>query len=438
MKAVLLTAVTTLVLASVAQAAPLLQRSQVRIDGMKLTFADTGQTLTIAPLEVKHHEMTGTLKVLQPTWRDGLYLAGPAWRFRSLRAASLVATLAEQPDVRLAEGRDYVVNTDWATIGAVEGGRIGPDTKVKFAYDYTLTRLDLVQRGPDGRYSVVAGQEDRTQPMLPRPADGCTAVMGVYLAPDTTALTEANLNIIDPACTGVPPVAGEAALEAVKAKLAAGEPATIVFFGDSITAQQPKDFRDGKGSFVDRFAAYLQERFSDRQVVATQLTQVVRPTGSQIVVVKSGQGGCDTQGALERLDGEVLAHDPDLVIILFGANDENRRAGTNQNMVPPAQYASNLTTMVRRCREAGAAVILLTPAMKNLGWTSTVGNMAEYAAAARRVGAAEGTCVVDSFQVWEDLPKLGYNYMIPLATCLNHPVDMGHEIFLKGLKAAME
>ena len=84
--------------------------------------------------------------------------------------------------------------------------RIGPDTKVKFAYDYTLTRLDLVQRGPDGRYSVVAGQEDRTQPMLPRPADGCTAVMGVYLAPDTTALTEANLNIIDPACTGVQPV----------------------------------------------------------------------------------------------------------------------------------------------------------------------------------------------------------------------------------------
>ena len=438
MKSLLLTVALTVMLASFTQAAPLLNPSQVRIDGMTLTFAQTGQTLTIAPLVVKHHEMTATLKVLVPTWRQGLYLPGTSWRFRTLRRGSLVMTLAAQPDVTLTEGEDYAVNYDWGTIGAIAGGRITPETKLSLAYDYTATRLDLIQRGPDGTYSVVTGKEDSRQPNLPDPAKGHAAVMSVYLPANTTVLTEANLNFIDPACTGVPPLANVEAIEAVKAKLAAGDPVTIVFFGDSITAQGARDFRDGKGSFVVRFRASLHQRYGDREVIATKRATVVEPTGSQIVVAMSGQGGNNTNDALKRLDAEVLAHNPDLVIILFGANDENRRGTTNQNMVPPAKYQANLVTIVDRCRSAGAGVILLTPAMKNRGWSSTVGNMAAYAAVVRRVGAARGACVVDSYQVWEDLPKLGYNYMIPLGTCINHPVDMGHQIFVEGLKAAME
>ncbi len=438
MKALLLTVAFTLMLAAAVQGAPLLKPSQVRIDGMTLTFGETEQTLTIAPLAVKHHTMTASLEVVKPTWRQGLYLPGTSWRFRTLRRGSLVVTLADAPDVTLTEGADYAVDWDWGTVGAIAGGRITPETEVKIAYDYTATRLDLIQRGPDGRYSVVTGKADSRQPVLPAPAEGHTAVLSVYLPANTTTLTEANLNFIDPACTGIPPVTGEAALQSVKAKLAGDGPVTIVFFGDSITAQGARDFRDGKGSFVDRFRTYLQQRYPEREVLATKRTEVLRPTGSQIVVVMSGQGGDDTNGALKRLDAEVLAHEPDLVVILFGANDENRRGTTDTNMVPPSRYAANLTTLVRRCGDAGAAVILLTPAMKNRGWSSTVGNMADYAAAVRRVGAAGGACVVDSYQVWTDLPKLGYNYMIPLGTCINHPVDMGHEIFFKGLKAAVE
>ncbi|MFW6154435.1 MAG: SGNH/GDSL hydrolase family protein [Planctomycetota bacterium] len=438
MKAVLLTLVLASMLVPSVQAAPLVNPSQVQIDGMTLTFPDTDQTLTIAPLTVKHHEMTATLKTVTPTWRQGLYLPGTSWRFRTLRRGSLVVTLADRPDVTLTEGEDYAVDWDWGTVGAIAGGQITPKTKVKLAYDYTATRLDLIQRGPDGRYSVVTGKEDSRQPVLSDPAEGHTAVMSVYLPANTTALTKMNLNFIDPACTGIPPVTGAETLDGVKKKLDGREPLTIVFFGDSITAQKPRDFRDGKGSFVDRFRTYLQQRHADREVIPTNRTEVVKPTGSQIVVAKCGQGGDNTNGALKRLDAEVLAHKPDLVIILFGANDENRRGTTDRNMVPPARYEANLTTIVRRCRQAGAAVILLTPAMKNRGWSSTVGNMADYAAAVRRVGAAGGACVVDSYQMWEDLPKLGYNYMIPLGTCINHPVDMGHEIFFEGLKAAVE
>ena len=45
---------------------------------------------------------------------------------------------------------------------------------------------------------------------------------------------------------------------------------------------------------------------------------------------------------------------------------------------------------------------------------------------------------MDNYRAWELIPRTGYNYMVYLATCLNHPTDRGHQIFFEGLKAAFE
>jgi len=424
-----------LVLASCASAVPLGPKD-VKLDGMKLTIVPARQTVQIAPLPLKSYQMDNTLKVGTPGWRGPLLLPGPAWAFRSLRPETLVITLADDPKTRLVEGTDYVLDPKWATVAALESSKYPPGTKVHFEYQYAMSRCDLVERTPDGKIVVKQGKADKGQPHLPEATPGSTPLVGVYLPNHATRLSMDMINLIDPAYDGVPPVAGAERLKTIKAKLAAGKPVAIVFFGDSITAQKPKDFRDGKGSFVDRFTTYMKEKHPDRKVVVTPKGTAVAPADGQIVIVKAGVGGDDTPRGLRRIDSDVLAHKPDAVVIMFGVNDENGRGGKNN--VPVPAYKANLETIVDKVRASGGEPILMTTSMKNLGWSATVGNLAEYAAAARQVARAKRVCLVDNFRAWELLPKRGYNYMVFLGNCINHPIDLGHDLFFRGLKAAFE
>ena len=419
-----------------ASAGPLSPR-QVRLDGMKVTLVPLKQSVEIDPLPVSHAAADFALKTGTPSWRTNPRLPYVAWTFRALKRGSLVVTLAGQPGTRLVEGQDYVVNYNWGAVCAVESSKIPPGTKLHFEFDWTQSRIDLLERTADGKVVAKKGNPDRSQPLLPETTPGNTPLLSVYLAPNTTALTMANINLIDPAYDGVPPVNGTQHISKVRAKLATGNGLTIAFLGDSITAQKPKDFRDGKGSFVDRFATCMETKYPDRKVIVTPGETVVSAADKQIVIVKAGVGGDNSGQGLARIDKDVLAHKPDLVVIMFGANDENGPPG-GPNKVPPKKYAENLSAMIDRIQASGGEVIIMTPSMKTIGWSSTAGNLNEYAAMGRQVAAKKKVCLVDNFQAWEDLPKRGYNYIVFLGTCINHPVDLGHDLFFRGLKAAFE
>lgn len=422
--------------ASSAWAAPL-GPGDVKVEGMKLTIVPLRQAVEIEPLTLKSYEYDGELKAGTPGWRGPLLLPGPAWAFGALRPDSLVVTPADDPRTQLVKGKDYALDTGWAAVAAVEGSKYPPGTKVHFQYQYGLSRLDLIERTPEGKVVVTKGTEDKNQPHLPEPTPGNTPLAGVYLPNYATKLVPQMVNLIDADYDGVPPVVGSQLLKGVRAKLQGGKPTTIAFLGDSITAQQPKDFRDGKGSFVDRFTAYMKDKHPQAEVVVTPRDEVVSAKEGQIVIVKAGVGGDDTPRGLKRLDTDVLAHKPDLVIVMFGVNDENRsRSGGNS--VPVAAYKANLATIVDKVRAAGGESLIMATSMKNLGWSGTVGNLDEYAAAARQVAKQKQVCLVDNFRAWELLPKRGYNYMVYLGNCINHPVDLGHELFFQGLKKAFE
>jgi len=404
---------------------------------MKVTILPAKQSVQVDPLPVEHYGYDGELKEGSPGWRGPLLLPRTAWTFRALDRTSLKVSLADNPDVELVAGADYAIDGDWGAVAAVKGSAKAPaGTKVHFEYDYTLSRLDLVEQAPNGTVTLKKGEPDMGQPHLPALTPGSTPLLSVYLPPNTKTLTMDNINLIDPDARAVPPVSGTEFIANVKAKLRDGKPVTIAFLGDSITAQQPKDFRDGRGSFVDRFTTYMRETYPDRKVTVTPRDQAVTPAEGEIVIVKAGVGGDDSSRGLRRIDKDVLAHKPDAVVVMFGVNDENGRGGVNN--VPPPQYKANLETIVGKAQAIGADVLLMTTSMKNLGWISTVGNLDEYARMARQVAREKGTCLVDNFQAWENLRKTGYNYMIYLGTCINHPVDLGHELFFQGLKAAFE
>ena len=109
----------------------------------------------------------------------------------------------------------------------------------------------------------------------------------------------------------------------------AGTP-RVVFLGDSLTA--------GAGLEADQaFPALV-----GRALVAE---------GLPVQAVNAGVSGDTTAGGLRRLDW-VLRQKPDVVVVGLGGNDGLRG-------LEPRASEENLRAIVRRSREAGAAVLLL-------------------------------------------------------------------------------
>lgn len=69
-------------------------------------------------------------------------------------------------------------------------------------------------------------------------------------------------------------------------------------------------------------------------------------------VINAGVSGDTTESAMARLDSDVLARDPRIVIVGLGGNDFLRG-------VPIATTEQNLRTIVRKIHGAGAMVVLL-------------------------------------------------------------------------------
>ena len=127
------------------------------------------------------------------------------------------------------------------------------------------------------------------------------------------AIVLASTGTVAPGCGGDSPTSPSAAT-------------TVIAFGDSIT------FGIGT-SGGSHYVALLSNR-----------------TG--IAIENAGRPGDTTGTALSRIDGSVLSHDPDIVIVLLGGNDLLQG-------VPVEQRISNITTIVQRIRARGAAVILV-------------------------------------------------------------------------------
>jgi len=79
-------------------------------------------------------------------------------------------------------------------------------------------------------------------------------------------------------------------------------------------------------------------------------------------VINSGHNRTTTRNALRFLKHDVLDRKPDLVLVMFGINDQripnDARPGAYE--VPPEEYARNLDTIITRVQATGARVVLLT------------------------------------------------------------------------------
>ncbi len=155
-------------------------------------------------------------------------------------------------------------------------------------------------------------------------------------------------------------------------------------------------------------------------------------------IINSGMGGDSTAGVLSRFDRDVAAYDPDIVLIMIGANDL-MSSSFSQSKVD--SYRTNLGTLYDRCAAIGAQVIFMT---HNKIKTSAFNSESRYAAFGGIVGATEamanvvrtvaaekGALLIDNWAYWKNLDETQYL----IDTC--HPNDAGYDMYVTTISEFM-
>lgn len=159
-----------------------------------------------------------------------------------------------------------------------------------------------------------------------------------------------------------------------------------------------------------------------------------------INMINAGIGGATAKDSLARMDSQVFAHNPDLIIICFGLNDVNREL---------EDYLGALKVMFERCREKQIDTIFMTPNMMNTyvaddapkeHWKyahqtaemQNSGKVDTYIYGAKALAESMGITVCDCYSHWKELAKTKDTTMM-LANRINHPTAEMHALFAEKL-----
>lgn len=125
------------------------------------------------------------------------------------------------------------------------------------------------------------------------------------------------------------------------------------------------------------FGASTTAPREDTYIFTDRLRDTLGAEMEALTVINAGVRGNTTEAARERLQSEVLDHQPDLVIICLGINDSTcdvwKDPPQRTPRVPLETYLRNMEYFCDRIRASGAACLLLTT--QPLSWTPALKGM---------------------------------------------------------------
>ncbi|MBC8136894.1 MAG: hypothetical protein H8F28_13500 [Fibrella sp.] len=144
-------------------------------------------------------------------------------------------------------------------------------------------------------------------------------------------------------------------------------------------------------------------------------------------VLNAGLGGENAEGALDRLERDVLRHEPHLVTICLGLNDARK----GRDFV--SDFSNNLSEIVRRVQtESHSDVLLITPNVRG-DYGSDDGTVTEFIRAIRQVARAADTGLADVHAIYQGAVRMGAEPADLLSNRFSHPTREGHQIFANAL-----
>ncbi|GAC1437569.1 MAG: hypothetical protein NVSMB65_11890 [Chloroflexota bacterium] len=187
-------------------------------------------------------------------------------------------------------------------------------------------------------------------------------------------------------------------------------PQVIVAVGDSITYGLHDTRRSG--GWVGRLTDSLAEDYP----------------GTSFAIINAGVNGDTAAGVLKRLDHDVLAARPNLVIISIGTNDFDYG-------VPPDSFRYTLTRILKRVQAASVPVLLVSMLpIADLPPHRLVAESA-YNAIIAQVAALFGAGYLDEFDRWL---ALGSAELKRLRDDPEHPKPIGYSLLAGTMAAFLE
>ena len=197
-------------------------------------------------------------------------------------------------------------------------------------------------------------------------------------------------------------------------------PITIVAFGDSIT----HGALSGCINYETVYWNILKKKLNSvRDYVPVN-------------VINAGIGATCAKDSIQRLEKQVLCHNPDLIIVCFGLNDENRRL---------EEDLTSLEKIFTVCRNYCDDVIFMTPNMlntyvakdtseehieyaKKTAYYQNSGKMDLYINSAIDLALKNNIDVCDCYSKWKELSKTKDITKL-LINRINHPTPEMHKLF---------
>jgi lysophospholipase L1-like esterase len=194
--------------------------------------------------------------------------------------------------------------------------------------------------------------------------------------------------------------------------LRAGQPLRIGVSGDSIAA-------GGDASGLTMTPPHMP---AFPELVAAQLESSY---GGEVVLRNRAVGGWSIANGNEDLD-QLLAENPDLIIVAYGMNDVGRR--------DPEWFRQQVETFLTRVRAAKPEIeiMLVAPMLGNAEWVHTPREMfAKYCdVLASQTGP--GVVLADLTAVWDVLLRHKHDLDL-IGNGLNHPNDCGHRLYAQAI-----
>ena len=347
---------------------------------------------------------------------DTLLLGG---LYRQIVPSSLVVK-NEAGTRTYTPGVDYKLNADFGQFCNIDDRLGAPDSaQLNVTYTYATQRLDLIQVGPDGVVDVKQGVPAAVAPELPAPDAGFAALAGVHVntldgaRTSGFAILQRDVFLIDPKTAD--PV-NRSALSGTLAKLRAGRPVNVAFFGDSITAgsEAGQWWRDRSKTYTGLVTAELSRRFPNADI-------------SETAAYDGGLSAVDGGGVFnEKVLG---ASQPiDLLVIALGINDDGRN---DAGQPDASEFKRAMNGYIDQAQARGMEVLLVTPLtyhpfheMKK-DWAPR----ATLVTAIRELAAEQNVGLADVNQNWEYQGTRGIAPYSQLHNNINHPGEAGHVVY---------
>lgn len=215
---------------------------------------------------------------------------------------------------------------------------------------------------------------------------------------------------------GITPTFDEKMLPRTISKLREQKPVSIVLMGDSISTGCNASGWAGAAPFQPAFLELLQQHLEHQYQ-------------TKVKVTNPSVGGKDTRWALTEVD-QVVAPQPDLVIIAFGMNDSAGRSAK--------EYQANTKALMEEVRKKlpDAEFILVAPMLGNRDWVRLKHELFPQYRDALAELCGSGIALADMTSIWTEFLKQKQDWDLT-GNGVNHPNDFGHRVYAQVLSALL-